>query len=1144
MQLKECGLTHTASDLTDFLACGHLSKLEATRVQADRSRAKQDEAAALIAAKGLSHEARYLEELRRDGLTVIDLGLEKRSPEADAAATIAAMASGVDIVYQATFFDGAWLGRADFLRRVERPCAHWAWSYEVVDTKLSLSPRPSAVMQLCMYSEQLERAQGTAPEFLHIVLGDRRIASYRRDRFMSYYRSLKAGYLQHLDDAADTYPVPVAHCAQCAWSPDCEQQRADDDHLSIVAWMRRGQIERFATCGITTLAGLAQAADDARPLGMAMETFDRLRHQAKLQYDARMSSQLGYDLLPLIERQGFAKLPPASVGDVYFDMEGDPLYEADRGLEYLFGNYTPEGNFKMFWAHSPEEEQKAFEDCVDFFLARLAQDPQMHVYHYAPYEKVALRRLAAEFTTREDAVDALLRDGVFVDLYEIVRQGVMISQPSYSIKKFEPFYGFTRNTDVKRGDDSIVSFERWRADQTQSDILDDIQRYNEDDCRSTYELRCWLDTLKAEAEKKSGKLIPWNGAGQDVATETKEPVEPSEQQAARQAIVARLDVPHGSAAQRLLASVIPYHSREAKPVWWEYFDRCDNADSLTEEDGKALGGLVLDTDIPPIKPRGAKNVIYTYTFPAQKFSGDDGDMHDAYLRCRAGQIEDLTYNDDGGVVQVKVSAAVDPAALRTLIPHSLVNTREHEAALVALGEQIAACTAELPATFVSDILTGAAPRIRGLSAGATIQPKITDGMTISDTIARLQQSYLVVQGPPGTGKTTKGATAIVHLLSRGLKVGITSRSHAAIDHLLAAVDRQAQELGVNYRGVRKAQDEKHTLPYIHTSPNLSAQSKTPRIFASDTQLVAGTSWTFVGKDVPPGFLDVLVIDEAGQFSLADALAMHAVTKNLVLLGDPLQLKQVARGTHPSGADASILEHLLGEHATVPPDRGIFLDVSYRMHPDICRFISENIYDGRLGAAPQTATNAIQSSVLQGSGLRFMPLVHTGNSRDSKEEAQWICDRIAELANGTLTDDKGRTRALSPADILVVTPYNAQRATIERMLRARGIDKVAVGTVDKFQGQEAAVVFYSMATSTGEDLPRDIAFLYERNRFNVAISRAKALCVLVASPALLRPVCNTIEEMEMVNLLCCYVEEATTLDTSGQSEPNKEEARSR
>jgi uncharacterized protein len=285
-------------------------------------------------------------------------------------------------------------------------------------------------------------------------------------------------------------------------------------------------------------------------------------------------------------------------------------------------------------------------------------------------------------------------------------------------------------------------------------------------------------------------------------------------------------------------------------------------------------------------------------------------------------------------------------------------------------------------------------------------------------------------------------------------------------------------------------------------------------------LLAGTAWLFSREDMA-GVVDTLFVDEAGQVSLADALALGTCARNVVLLGDPQQLGQVSQGIHPEGASASVLEHLLGGDDTVSADRGLFLSRTWRMHPDVCRFISETSYEGRLHAVPACERQRIDSSGLSGTGLRWLPVEHEGNRGSSVEEADRIAAELELLVGATFTDRDGRERRLGWDDILVVTPYNAQ----VRCLRARLGPHARIGTVDKFQGQEAPVVFFSMATSSGDDLPRNLEFLFSRNRLNVAISRAQSLAVLVASPELLEIRCRTIEQMRMVNALCRFVEEA-------------------
>ena len=249
--------------------------------------------------------------------------------------------------------------------------------------------------------------------------------------------------------------------------------------------------------------------------------------------------------------------------------------------------------------------------------------------------------------------------------------------------------------------------------------------------------------------------------------------------------------------------------------------------------------------------------------------------------------------------------------------------------------------------------------------------------------------------------------------------------------------------------------------------------------------------------------------------------MGTSARNIVLLGDPLQLPQVAQGSHPEGSAHSVLEHLLGDDATIPPGRGVFLERTWRMHPDVCRFISEIVYDNRLSWMPRTE----QQDTVFGTGLRYLPVEHTGNGSASTEEATAVAQRVGEMLGAEHTDADGNTAALEPTDFMVVTPYNAQVRRIRDTLARAGLTDIPVGTVDKFQGQEAPVVFFSMATSTGEGVPRNLEFLFSRNRLNVAISRAKCLAHVVCSPRLLEARAKTIEQIRLTNTLCRFVEMA-------------------
>lgn len=1122
MQLVAGRLVYSASDLNGFLECRALTEFERDAAEGRRTRPKVDEATDLIARKGDAHEQRFLARLREAGPVYEIPRDDGRGDEALArgeAATLAAMERGERIIYQATFFDGTFLGHADFLRRVETRSERWPWSYEVLDTKLALRTKTYFLVQLCNYSEHVARLQGTMPKRLIVIPGNNVEATYDVAEYFAYYSRLKEQFLAAIrDGATDAYPHEVTHCHVCLWNALCEQRREDDDYLGIVAWMRRDQVGRLQRAGIATLAALARAGSEMRPSGMAIETYDRLRDQARLQYGQRTTGVLAYETLPLEPQRGFALLPQPEEGDVFFDMEGDPLYTPERGLEYLFGAYlAKEERYFGYWAHSALDEGKAFEDFVDFLVQRRAQYPLMHVYHYAPYETTALKRLAGFYATREEELDELLRGQVFVDLYAVVRQGMRISQPSYSIKKLEPFYGFTRETKTRRGDDSILMFESWLADGDDN-ILVDIENYNRDDCISTWRLRDWLLACR-EKLLTSGAQLAWRAAPEPPVKEPE--ASDSERAALREELLAGLEPPATAAALRerdetfrarwLLGHLLDYHRRDEKPAWWAYFYRCDNRDELVEFDREAIGGLTLREDVAPYK-NGGRNLVYVYAFPEQAHALSDGDsphLVDAEQPKRAGTIEKI--DADALLLHLRLAAGLDPASVVALSPLKIVASTVLRDSLARVAHAYRDKRLVGEHRAIEDLLLARPPRadLAAPSLGAAA--------------LSLDESYLFVQGPPGSGKSTKGAAMVVDLLAAGKRVAILANAHKAIHNLLHKVEDEAQARGVRFAGIQRyASPEQQFVSTLDRSSIVT--SKDNASLAEPHNLAAGTAWVFARPELE-GAYDYLVIDEAGQVSLANALAAAPCARNVVLLGDPLQLAQVSQGAHPPGVALSVLEHLLGDVPTVPPDRGIFLDRSFRMHPEICAFISKSVYGGRLESSEKTAANRVASAGLNGSGLRFIPVEHSGNRRESAEEADRIVREIALLCEGRVAVDGGPERPFTQRDALVVAPYNAQRLLITERLADAGFENVRVGTVDKFQGQEAPVVFYSMATSSGEDVPRDVGFLFERNRLNVAISRAQCMSVLVCSPRLLDTRCSTPEQMALVNLLCRFVESA-------------------
>jgi uncharacterized protein len=1098
-------LTFSPSDLTAFLACFHLTSLDMAVARGTLPRPDADDPQAeLIRSKGEEHERAYLAELGTRGLRIVEVELgDELDWDRAAADTAEALAGLAEVVYQGVFVHEGWRGIADFLER--QPDG----SYEAADTKLARTSKPAHILQLCFYTEQLARVTGREPAFMHVLLGSGLRDSYRPGDFMAYYRRVRQRFLEFVAHPPATYPLPVSHCSICDFFERCKAQWERDDHLTLVARLRRDQVPRFEEAGIATLAGLAAAPPDSEIPRMTPSTFEALREQAELQHSARVTGRHAYHLLEPAPKRGFELLPKPSPGDVFFDIEGDPFWAADRGLEYLFGVlWRDDGRtaFRPFWAHDRESEKRAFEELVDFLRERLRADPDMHVYHYAAYEPVVLKRLMGLYGTREEEVDELLRCGVLVDLFAVVRHALRASYSTYSLKDIERFYLDGRQAEVKGGADSVLLYEQWR--ETGGDgLLEAIRAYNEEDCLSTLLLRDWLLERRAEAESQYGRELAW--------AEPEEPREVSEEAAEafaeRERLRAQLlaDLPDdpsalsdGERPRYLAAQLLEYHRREAKPVWWAFFERLGQSPAELVHDSESIGELEPDGSEPV---KRARSLVRALTYPVQEHKLEPGDdVFDPATGKGAGEILEL---DDavGRLTLVRGPSLEEVRLPRAIIPGGPYDTRSQREALARLARSLLEGTRRYAA------LEGILARERPQVGREVVQTTDLEQMKL--LVSDLDESHLVVQGPPGSGKTWTGARLIVHLLDEGARVGVTATSHKAIHNLLAEVERVAAAEGVDFKGLKKSTGGEES---EFSGARIESSGEIADFADPEVRLLAGTAWLFARAELD-GAVDYLFVDEAGQVSLADALAVGTAARNVVLLGDPVQLAQVTQGTHPPGSGASVLEHLLGDAHTMPPDRGLFLERTFRLHPDVAAFVSDAFYEGRLRAAE----GCEQQGTAFGTGLRFLSVEHEGNRRSSVEEAERIRVAIEGMLGGDYTDADGRTRPLRESDFMVVAPYNAQVRCLREALPAG----VPVGTVDKFQGQEAAVVFFSMASSSGEEVPRNIEFLFSHNRLNVAISRARCLAILVASPKLLDIRCRTVEQMRLANALCRFVESA-------------------
>ncbi len=1147
MKITEGRLRLAASDVANFLACRRLTQLDLLRARGElRPPREFDVGFQDLVRRGEVHERAVLARFRADGHDVADV-----SGAADGAgATAAAIRAGAEVVYQGTLAgegDGAALfGRPDFLVRAgllaapDREPRPDGVHYEVVDAKLARSAKARAVLQTAFYSHLLASAQQVEPRWMHLALGHGEFASFKVGDFAAYERQTRRLLADAVrgDPAAEVYPEPVEHCAICRWRDMCRERRRSDDDLSLVAGMPAGPRRALKGAGIATRRGFAGLAGLPRLDRVSPDALRRAQRQARLQVASEDDRITRYEILDperdadgaLLANRGLLALPEPADGDLFFDIEGARYYSEDGrefGLQYLFGVVdTAEADeaglprYTQIWAFDRAGEKRAFQELIDFITERRARRPGLHVYHYNHYEPTsvdhltelhgtrqeAVGALMGRFATREDEVDDLFRLGVFTDLYRVVRQGVRAGVENYSIKRLEPLCGYGRRVDLADATVSLIAFEAALEDGTAAGDGGRqrvVAGYNEDDCRATLALRDWLEERRVELAGRLGQELP-----RPVFQEKPGTAEDPELARTRLALLAGVsaETPEGQ-ARALLADLLDWHRREDKPAWWRYFHLRTLSPAELAGEPDALGGLTGGDVIGQVK----RSVVRRFRFPPQDHTFSAGDV--ACDPATGRQWPVCAVDDARGTIDLKTGEAYPGPWPAALVETGPPGTGEQRDRLRELGDRVVRAAAG-----GADAATALLRRRRPDDGSGAAGPLRAEGETASAAAVRLavslRGSCLPMQGPPGTGKTYTAAEQILELVAHGRTVGITGPSHAVICHLIDTVYEHARwrKAGIPRIGQRADRDNPHRHP---DATAMSNERLEQALRDGELDVAAGTAWLWARTGLAAS-VDTLFVDEAGQLSLASTLAVAGAARNLVLLGDPQQLAQPSHATHPPGAGASALEHVLAGRATMPAAAGLLLDQTWRMHPDLCQYTSAAFYDGKLGGAGGLGRQEILG---RRPGLRLVEVPHQGNTNASPEEAREVARLAAQLTGRTWRDKDGAERPMEPADILIVTPYNAQIRAIEAALAASGLAGFRVGTVDKFQGQQAPAVIYSMATSSADQAPRGLDFLYDPHRLNVATSRARALAIIVASPDLIRVSCRTPQQMVLVNALC-------------------------
>ncbi|MGO2302681.1 TM0106 family RecB-like putative nuclease [Psychrobacter sp. AOP7-D1-15] len=1158
---KKEGIFYSPSDLTKYMESPFASWMD--RLVQEHPKLvpepdPSDELMVMLQQKGYEHEDKLETQFISEGKSLVKIeGITKKDKYTK---TLAAMKQGAEVIVQGRLELSEFAGYADFLVKVEhksdQPLSNLGdWHYEVWDTKLASHVKPTFIIQLCCYAQMLEAIQGCLPQNITVALGNGEKQILKTHDFYYYYLSLKNTFLvEHSRFHPDQKPDPADSKSWGNWSNHAEQILLDKDHLFQVANITKAQIKKLNKIGIHTMQQLAEL-----PLlsvhGIHSTSLAKIKDQAAIQIKTHLKTKNSdepngnaipeFEILPHTEdeKKGLALLPPHSALDVFFDIEGFPLDEG--GLEYLWGNsyFDEQGDrqFKDFWAHNREQEKQCFEAFIHWVYDRWQQDPSMHIYHYANYEIAACRKLMGRYGICEYEVDQLLRNEVFVDLYKVVKGGLRLGAPKYSIKNVERLYRSKRNTEVGNGGDSIVVYDHWRqlfeqgleGDTWQtSKILNDIRDYNIDDCDSTQELTVWL------REQQAIHRIEYLGKTEVIEPAVSEEVTMVTALRDRlldQAETELLDNPKQAQLTENLAWMLEFHRRESKPLFWKLFDRLGSDEIELFDDLDCLA-LCERTDRAPFKSQPkARNLSYEYSFDVeQEFKGAAKSFYLLGVEKLDGKNATVSFvaeesDLDKGIIVVKTKD--EPSNIVSLIPNEYIDTSIISDALFRTVAEYEQGLFRQQQSAVIDFLTGSKPRISNHTGGDIVDSDEPNARLeqIITAIVNLDNSYLPIQGPPGAGKTFTGKHVIAHLLKSGARIGISSNSHKAINNLLLSTAKYCKLQNIKAAFICTQDTDDELADYDVT---ISSNSKLIGHIESSC-VIGATAWGFAREDMTEQ-LDYLFIDEAGQVSTANLVAMSRSAKNLVLMGDQMQLGQPSQGTHPAQSGLSILDYLLHKTPTIPADRGVFLDTTYRMHSKVNTVISQLIYEGKLkshfdndkrilqtvdAATQNTDQQTLEAHLNSEAGIIFIPVEHEGNTQASDEEVI-VIKQLAESLLGRLlhtgaTKDTGEleTRIITWDDMLFVAPYNHQ---VSKLKIALG-KQAKIGSVDKFQGQEAPIIFLSMCSSDASESPRGIDFLLDKNRINVAISRAQTLAVVVANSNLRNMSVNNVEQLKKVNL---------------------------
>jgi predicted RecB family nuclease len=1114
MILKNNFIEYSPNDLLRFLDSRFLSWMDRKNLihqnKFDKFKVADEEnpTKKLLFQEGIQIEKNLVKKLKDKYIDYVELDGDPENMEENIEETLEAMEDGVEIIFQGHLRSNNFMGISDVLLKQEGKSNFGDYYYTVKDIKRSQVSKSKFIIQVCGYCDLLEQIQGVRPKKAYILLGNGEEEEFIVNDYYNYYLSIKNKFINFQKEFKEEDDLlPEIDDNHWYWEDYAYDKLEELEDISLIANIEKSDIKDLRKNKINSLSDLSKTSfTDLKDISFNEETFYRLKKQAIIKKENNRS----YEVLPhdINNPKGLCNLMEYQKSDLYLDVQYTENF-GKEGFIFFYNVYYLKDNkwhHKTFDSFTVNNEEKTFKIAMSFVRDFIGKRGK--VYHFGSETYEHLLEVAAKYDTFLPFIETLYFSHKFVDLEKIVIQSMVLNTHKFTLENISQLIGFDYREVEKES--SLFSVKNFGV------IKSNIERANNffqgltlQKMKAFKHLHEWMLKIQAKEEIElveysyDNLLDEEEDDNEKLILQGKNTYDQKKYQSASEEEKVRT----------LILQLLKFHRHESKPSLIEKQELLSQQESTWKKHPRCLSNLKFK------KSHEIDEAIRIYSYNVKDETKIKvGDQVTLYQNQKLkGEVVILSPENEEIVIKFsknkidKVKKYKNISIMQdNFLPIS--GLERHLKSMVNIDEidnleffGLNKC--------IYDFFMRKYPDINGLMKSKPLYNPSKELIPQAINIVNnMKETCLIFQGPPGAGKTYTSSNIIIDLIRKGKRVGISSNSHKAINNVLIKLKELDNSLNIIKLNSNKEEDlEEVGIP----NPSNKEWEKGKKYF----QIVGGTVFKFAKSEMN-NYFDYLFIDEAGQVSLANLMAMSSSCKNLVLIGDQMQLEQPIQAIHPGESGKSALEYYLKNHKTIPENYGFFLPETRRMNNELTQIISKYFYEDKLKAHESSHNREVifnedNGIIFRKKGLQFVSVNHKDNTQYSMEEVDKIKEIVDYLLEQKINID-GQVKDITMDDIIMVSPYNMQVSKLKKVFK-----KGKIGSVDLFQGQEAPIVIISLASSSSGG--RGIDFLLNENRINVALSRGKALAIIVASEEILTSSVDKLEELKLLNLFSELIE---------------------